>query len=100
VICNCCDCCCAVLSTYKRLGNQIKVHGDQLYLIKPSDFIAQVDNDKCDGCGVCLSRCKFYAIEIKNEKSVTIAANCKGCGLCATGCPTGARKLVLRDEKK
>ncbi|NVM54093.1 MAG: 4Fe-4S binding protein [Candidatus Helarchaeota archaeon] len=26
-------------------------------------------------------------------------ANCKGCGLCATGCPTGARKLFLRQKK-
>ncbi|MHA1129547.1 MAG: ATP-binding protein [Candidatus Helarchaeota archaeon] len=96
VICNCCDCCCAVLSTYKKFGTYIKTHGDQLYLIKPSDFIAIVDIDKCTGCGKCISRCKFYAIEIKDGKSVTITSNCKGCGLCSTGCPTGARRLVLR----
>lgn len=96
VICNCCTCCCAVLSSYKRFSAHIKAHGDQLYLIKPSNFIAQVDLSKCNGCGTCLSRCPFYAIEIKDNKSLTISANCKGCGLCATGCPTGARKLFLR----
>ena len=99
VICNCCDCCCAVLSTYKRLGNHIKQYGDEVYLVKPSAFIAKVDSDKCQGCGTCLTRCKFYAIEIKNNKSVTIEANCKGCGLCATGCPNDARKLFLREKK-
>ncbi|MHA1264112.1 MAG: ATP-binding protein [Candidatus Helarchaeota archaeon] len=96
VICNCCECCCAVLSTYKRLAAHIRQHGDPLYLIKPSNFIAKVDENKCNGCGRCLSRCHFFAIEIHNEKSVTIEANCKGCGLCATGCPTGARALFLR----
>lgn len=99
VICNCCDCCCAVLSSYKRFENHIKKHGDQLFLIKPSAFIAKVDPEKCEGCETCLSRCKFYAIEIINHKSVTIEANCKGCGLCATGCPNGARKLFLREKK-
>ncbi len=100
VICNCCDCCCAVLSTYKRFGNHIKTHGDQLFLVKPSDFIAKVDLDKCDGCGTCFSRCKFYAIQMKENKSVTIEANCKGCGICATGCPNDARKLFLRKKKE
>jgi NAD-dependent dihydropyrimidine dehydrogenase PreA subunit len=100
VICNCCDCCCAVLSTYKRLKNHIKQFGDPLYLIKPSDFIAKVDADLCQGCQTCLARCKFYAIEIKDNKSITIESNCKGCGLCATKCPTGARKLFLREKKE
>jgi len=99
VICNCCDCCCAILSSYKKFENHIKLHGDQLYLIKPSNFVAKVDLEKCRGCRTCLSRCKFYAIEINNDKSVTIEANCKGCGLCATGCPHGARKLFLREKK-
>ncbi len=98
VICNCCDCCCAVLSSYKRLANHIKQFGDPLYLIKPSNFIARVDINQCQGCETCLSRCKFYAIRIENNKSVTIEANCKGCGLCATKCPTGARKLFLREK--
>ncbi len=96
VICNCCDCCCAVLSTYKKFGNHIKKQGDDLFLIKPSDFIAKVDPSICEGCGTCLSRCKFFAIQLINNKSVTIEAYCKGCGLCATGCPSGARKLFLR----
>ena len=99
IICNCCSCCCAVLSTYKRFENHIKKHGDQLFLVKPSNFIAKVDVEKCDGCGTCVTRCNFHAIEIKNDKSLTIEANCKGCGLCATGCPTGARKLFLREKK-
>ncbi|HUX99933.1 MAG TPA: 4Fe-4S binding protein [Candidatus Deferrimicrobium sp.] len=98
VICNCCDCCCAALSTYKRFGNHLKVSGDDLFLIKPSNFIARVDLSRCNGCAACLARCKFYAIELKNNKSFIIEANCKGCGLCATGCPTGARKLFPREK--
>ncbi|MFX1298175.1 MAG: 4Fe-4S binding protein [Promethearchaeota archaeon] len=58
--------------------------------------MAKVDLNKCGGCGICLSRCRFHAIEIQNNKSITIQANCKGCGLCATGCPNGARKLFPR----
>lgn len=100
VICNCCDCCCAVLSTYKKFDNHIKMHGDQLFLIKPSHFIARVDETKCKGCKTCLTRCNFHAIEIQNDISITIEANCKGCGLCATGCPNDARKLFLREKKE
>lgn len=91
VICNCCSCCCAVLSTYKKFKNTLP------WFVIPSDFIAQLDEKLCKNCGNCIQRCHFNAIvEDKNKKIVILPENCKGCGLCATKCPTGAIKLVNR----
>ena len=95
VICNCCSCCCAILNTYKKFKNTIP------YFVLPSDFIAQIDENKCNNCGICVQRCHFNArLKDKNNKIRFIKENCKGCGLCATKCPTGAIKLVPRSNSK
>jgi len=90
VICNCCSCCCAILNTYKKYPNQIP------YFVIPSDFIAQINEEICKNCGICVQRCHFNALSKVNDKVILYKENCKGCGLCATKCPTGAIKLVKR----
>ncbi len=57
-------------------------------------IVSSVDQDKCIGCGICVSLCPFGAIEMikvdKKRKARTISASCKACGICASHCPTFA----------
>ncbi len=59
-------------------------------------IIAAVNEDLCDGCGVCVPVCNYEALsinEIKEEERKVVKVNealCKGCGCCAAACPSGA----------
>jgi len=63
-----------------------------------SHYVAVVDYDKCNGCGICAQRCQWGALkfEVTSEKANIDQFKCYGCGLCETGCPRGAIKLVDR----
>jgi heterodisulfide reductase subunit A len=57
--------------------------------------IAVVNEDICDGCGICVGVCEYNALEIvenpDNTKVVKLnEAMCKGCGCCVAACPSGA----------
>ena len=52
-------------------------------------------NEECTGCKLCIEKCPFNAIELKNNKAV-ILDNCTLCGTCENVCPVGAIKI----EKK
>ncbi len=68
-----------------------------VYLVKGfaelEPYIAEVDAEKCDGCGICVEECLAGAITIKNDKAVINEALCKGCGACGALCPTEAINL-------
>ena len=55
-------------------------------------IIAMVNDDICDGCGICRPICEYNAIEIDDEKKLAIINEglCKGCGACVGACPSGA----------
>ena len=79
-ICNCCSDCCGQA---KNITSNL------------SNFIAQVDNDLCTGCGTCVEKCYSGAKELNDEgKAETIEDRCIGCGICAAFCPEGAISLV------
>lgn len=84
-ICNCCSCCCQTMPLLISEG---------LNLTAPSRFTAKVDAKACSGCGTCLDRCNFNAIELKDDVAVIIDENCLGCGLCHGTCPESAITLV------
>lgn len=85
VLCHCCDCCCNVMGATIR-------HGVAHLLRNPSRYRARVDSESCIGCGKCVDRCFFGAIEIKEipgSKNRVASINeekCMGCGLCVIGC--------------
>ena len=61
-------------------------------------YVARVDYDKCNGCGICIQRCQFGAakFEVRMDKVNIDQYLCYGCGLCETGCPRGAITMVDR----
>jgi heterodisulfide reductase subunit A len=66
------------------------------YAAEPT--IAALNEDLCDGCGICVPVCEYNALEIidrpggePGEKIVRLSeALCKGCGGCVAACPSGA----------
>jgi NAD-dependent dihydropyrimidine dehydrogenase PreA subunit len=63
-----------------------------------SHYVAAVDYDICNGCGICAQRCQFGALkfEVTTEKANIDQFKCYGYGVCETGCPRGAIKLLER----
>ncbi len=60
--------------------------------IKSSGIIAEIDKEKCTGCGLCIQACYFGAIASNKELGVSEVnpVLCKGCGNCAVVCPSWA----------
>ncbi|MFW9987510.1 MAG: FAD-dependent oxidoreductase [Candidatus Odinarchaeota archaeon] len=77
--------------------------------ITTSGLIAEVDQEKCIGCGTCEEACSYNAIKITEiikefeevslpvKKSSINAGLCKGCGTCAVNCPSGAISIKHYD---
>ena len=63
--------------------------------VKLDPAVAEVDEEKCRGCGTCAEICQFQAPQIVETTPGCYAAringsSCKGCGTCASWCPSGA----------
>ncbi|KAF0188423.1 MAG: 4Fe-4S [Desulfobulbaceae bacterium] len=62
--------------------------------VKVDPIVSSVEQDKCIGCGLCVSLCPYGAIVMQKvdgkRKAETISASCKACGICAAHCPTFA----------
>ena len=60
--------------------------------------IVTIDQDKCDGCGLCIPSCAEGAIKMINGKAVLSADNlCDGLGACLGECPRDAIKIEERE---
>ncbi|WZL72861.1 4Fe-4S binding protein [Clostridiaceae bacterium 35-E11] len=60
--------------------------------------IVHIDEDKCNGCGVCVPSCAEGAIKIINGKAKLIADHlCDGLGACLGDCPQDAITIIERD---
>jgi len=63
--------------------------------IVPIRNFSRVDEDVCDGCGICISTCEYKAIELiqgdaDGQRARITEALCLGCGCCVAACPCGA----------
>ena len=54
---------------------------------------AEMDRQKCTGCGKCREHCRFGAV---SEDFQVILDRCEGCGVCRLVCPAGAVRLEER----
>ncbi len=62
--------------------------------------IIEIDEEKCNGCGVCADACHEGAIEMIDGKAkLTREDYCDGLGDCLPACPTGAISFVERKAK-
>lgn len=59
--------------------------------------IIRIDEDLCNGCGLCVSACHEGAIQMKDGKAVLVRDDyCDGLGNCLPVCPTGAITFETR----
>lgn len=60
--------------------------------------IVNIDENKCNGCGLCVPNCAEGAIKIIDGKAKLIAENlCDGLGACLGECPLGAISITERE---
>jgi len=63
--------------------------------------IIQIDQDKCDGCGLCVPSCAEGAIQIVDGKAQLLADRfCDGLGACLGECPQGALTIEDREAEE
>ena len=62
------------------------------YRVEP--ITAQVTEELCSGCAICIAMCPYGAISRKTvgekRRAEVDRALCKGCGVCVAACPSGA----------
>jgi len=61
--------------------------------------IIEIDEEKCDGCGNCITDCAEAALQLVDGKARLVKEiYCDGLGACLGGCPTGALRIVQRES--
>lgn len=60
--------------------------------------IIEIDEEKCDGCGLCVPNCAEGALAVVDGKlRVVDDSRCDGAGACIGHCPRGALKVIKRE---
>lgn len=59
----------------------------------------EIDNDRCTGCGACVSVCPTGTISLVDEKAVVTGGESISCGHCAAVCPQGAVRVLAIDQE-
>ncbi len=79
-LCICCNCCCGQAG-----HNSVNVNTTR--------YIAQVNQESCTGCGICVENCHTFAMKLNEENVAEVGERCIGCGVCAYVCPEQAISL-------
>ena len=63
--------------------------------MKSTRKIIRIDEEKCNGCGICVPSCAEGAIQVIDGKARLVAEKyCDGLGACLGECPEGALQVV------
>jgi Pyruvate/2-oxoacid:ferredoxin oxidoreductase delta subunit len=94
-ICNCCGCCCEAMIAARRFAVMHPIH--------TTNFLPEVQEDTCTGCGKCVALCPVEAMTLvsandphrpKKKVARVDKERCLGCGVCVRGC-TKSKSLSL-----
>lgn len=62
--------------------------------------IIRIDEEKCNGCGICVPNCHEGALQIIDSKAVMVSElMCDGLGACIGHCPEGALTIEKREAE-
>ena len=62
--------------------------------------IVKIDEEKCNGCGLCISACHEGALQLVDGKAKLVSESyCDGLGNCLPQCPAGAITLEEREAE-
>jgi len=63
--------------------------------------IIEIDEERCDGCGMCVPSCAEGAIQVIDGKARLVADKyCDGLGACLGDCPQGALRVIEREAEE
>jgi len=87
----------------QMIGAALEKIDDHSKLDKNVKYIAKIDNNLCENCGMCLISCRdggYQAIECPDKKTYIVnEEKCSGCGLCRHVCPVAAISTERITEK-
>ncbi|MDN5277378.1 MAG: hypothetical protein PWR01_1343 [Clostridiales bacterium] len=62
--------------------------------------IVKIDQEKCNGCGLCIDACHEGALQLVNGKATLVSESyCDGLGACLPECPMGAISIEEREAQ-
>ena len=62
--------------------------------------IIKIDEEHCNGCGLCVPDCAEGSLQIIDGKARLVADKlCDGLGACLGSCPTGALQVIEREAE-
>ena len=63
--------------------------------------IIEIDEEKCDGCGLCVPACAEGSLKLVDGKVRVVSDNlCDGLGACLGECPNDALKIIEREAEE
>lgn len=67
-------------------------------IMKNTRKIIRINEELCDGCGLCVPDCAEGSLQIIDGKAKLVADKlCDGLGACLGSCPTGALEIIERE---
>jgi ferredoxin len=99
-ICNCCGCCCEAMIAARRFAIMNPIH--------TTNFLPEIDDEKCNGCGKCVNACPVEAMTLvsandpnkpKSKKAKLNDDVCLGCGICVRNCENEGLRLKTRQSR-
>jgi formate hydrogenlyase subunit 6/NADH:ubiquinone oxidoreductase subunit I len=99
-ICNCCGCCCEAMQAARRFST--------LSPIATTNFLPEVKEADCNGCGKCVDACPVQAMTLvsaadprhaRRRKAKLEHDLCLGCGVCVRTCNRKALSLRSRGKR-